>query len=95
MVAPLHDLLAVEWEELKYDVSDFSSLDPRLFAIALAESQAVLLGYREGDEPRVGLAHPSKYDDDPLASWETDQLTHWWPNMEVFFRGLYLQRRII
>jgi hypothetical protein len=94
-VAPLRDLLPIEWEELEYDVSDFSSLDPRLIAIALAESQAVLLDYRKGDEPRVGLAHFSKYDDDPLASWETDKFTQWWPNVEVFFRGLYLQRRII
>ncbi|MGK6316983.1 SMI1/KNR4 family protein [Neorhizobium sp. DT-125] len=94
-VAPLRDILPVEWEELEYGIPDFSGLDPKLIAIAMAGSQAVLLDYRQGDEPRVGLAYFSKYDDDPLAGWETDEFTHWWPNMRVFFRGLYLQRRII
>lgn len=92
--APLRDILPVEWEELEYGILDCSSLDPRLIAIALAGSEAVLLDYRESDEPRVCLAYFSKYDDDPLAGWETDEFTFWWPSMEVFFRGLYLQSRI-
>jgi hypothetical protein len=94
-VAPLRDLLPVEWKDFGDGSLDCSNLDPRLIAIALAENQAVLLDYRERDEPRVGLAYFSKYDDDPLDAWETNKLTHWWPNMKVFFRGLYLQNRII
>ncbi|WP_284775389.1 SMI1/KNR4 family protein [Agrobacterium sp. lyk4-40-TYG-31] len=92
-VAPLRDLLPVEWEELDLGRLDCSNLDPRLIAIACAGSQAVLLDYRQGTSPRVCKAFFSKYNDDPLAGWETDEFTFWWPNMAVFFRGLYLQNR--
>lgn len=92
-VAPLRDLLPVEWEELDLGRLDCSNLDPRLIAIACAGSQAVLLDYRQGTSPRVCNAFFSEYDDDPLAAWETDKFTFWWPNMAVFFRGLYLQNR--
>lgn len=95
-VAPLRDLLPVEWEEeLDHGSLDCSNLDPRLIAIACAGSQAVLLDYRQGDSPRVCEAFFDKYDDDPLAGWETDGFTFWWPNMAVFFRGLYLQNRAV
>ncbi|WP_171902456.1 SMI1/KNR4 family protein [Sinorhizobium sp. RAC02] len=94
-VARLRDILPVEWEELEYGILDCSGLDSRLIAIALAGSEAVLLDYRESDEPRVCLAHFDKYDDNPLAGWETDEFTFWWPDMEVFFRGLYQQSRIV
>lgn len=94
-VAPLRDLLPVEWEENDYGILDGSRLDPRLIAIALGGTQAVLLDYRQDDDPRVCLAYFDKYDDDPLAGWETDRSTFWWPNMQVFFSGLYLQNRII
>ncbi|XUY30203.1 SMI1/KNR4 family protein (plasmid) [Agrobacterium sp. rho-8.1] len=92
-VAPLSDLLHVEWEELDLGRLDCSSLDPRLIAIACAGSQAVLLDYRQGPPPRVCKAFFSNYDDDPLAGWETNEFAFWWPNMAVFFRGLYLQNR--
>lgn len=94
-VAPLRDQLPVEWEENDYGILDGSRLDPGLIAIALGGTQAVLLDYRQDDDPRVCLAYFDKYDDDPLAGWETDRYTFWWPNMEMFFRGLYLQNRII
>lgn len=94
-VAPLRDLLAAEWKEMGYGTLDCSSLDPRLIAIALSGSEAILLDYRENDDPRVCLAYFDKYGEDPLATWETDNFTFWWPTMDVFFRGLYLQRRFI
>lgn len=94
-VAPLRDLLPVEWEDLDLGRLDCSKLDPRLIAIACAGSQAVLLDYRQGPSPRVCKAFFSRYNDDPLAGWETDEFTFWWPNMAVFFRGLYLQNRAV
>jgi hypothetical protein len=94
-VAPLRDLLPLEWDDPDHGGLDCSGLDPKLIAIACAGSQAVLLDYRQRDEPRVGFAYFSKYDDDPLDGWETNEFTHWWPNMNVFFRGLYLQDRIV
>lgn len=94
-VAPLRDLLPKEWEKLDLGSLDCSKLDPRLIAIACASSQAVLPDYRQGASPRVCMAFFNKYDDDPLAGWETDDFTFWWPNMAVFFRGLYLQDRAV
>lgn len=92
-VAPLRERLPAEWEDLDQGNLDCSNLDPRLIAIACAGSEAILLDYREGASPRVCKAFFSKYEDDPLAAWETDRSTVWWPNMAVFFRGLYLQNR--
>jgi hypothetical protein len=92
-VAPLADILPGIWVENDYGRIDGDRIDRGLIAIALAGTTAVLLDYRAGEVPRVCLAYFSKYDDDPLAGWETDSFTVWWPNMEVFFRGLYRQDR--
>jgi hypothetical protein len=89
-VAPLKVLLPAQMDGL-----DCSKLDPRLIALACAKGQAVLLDFRDGGEPRICLAYFSSFSNDPLAGWETDEFTHWWPDMRVFFRGLYLQDRII
>lgn len=89
-VAPLRDLMMHEMEGHSWD-----RLDPRLIAIACADTQAVILDYRDGDDPRVCCAYFSEYDDDPVQSWEQDELTLWWPNMRVFFHGLYLQDRVM
>jgi hypothetical protein len=89
-VAPLNALLPTQMDGL-----DCSRLDPRLIALACSGSQAVLLDFRDGGEPRVCKAFFSSLDDDPLSEWETDPFTLWWPNMRVFFRGLYLQDRLI
>lgn len=94
-VAPLRDALPKEWEENDYGRIDVNRIDPRLIVIALAGTTAVLLDYRAGEEPGVCCAYFSKYDEDPLENWETDKFTAWWPNMNVFFRGLYLQNRAI
>jgi hypothetical protein len=89
-VAPLKELLPSQMDGL-----DCSRLDPRLIALACCGSQAVLLDFRDGDEPRICSAYFSSFDGDPLETWETDEFTYWWPNMRVFFRGLYLQDRLI
>lgn len=89
-VAPLRDLMMQEMEG-----HDWGRLDPRLIAIACADTQAVILDYREVDDPRVCCAFFSEYGDDPVESWERDEFTQWWPNTRVFFRGLYLQDRAI
>ena len=89
-VSPLRDLMPEEMEG-----HDWARLDPRLIAIACAGSQAVVLDYRDGGDPRVCCAFFSAYADDPVESWERDAFTHWWPSMRLFFRGLYLQDRVI
>lgn len=89
-VAPLRELMPKEMEGY-----DWTRLDPRLITIACAEPQAVILDYRDGVDPRVCCAFFSRYDDDPVESWERHEFTYWWPNMRVFFRGLYLQDRNI
>lgn len=87
-VAPLRDLLAKDRSDL-----DWGSLDPRLIAIAYDDGQAMVLDDRDG-EPRICRAFFSRYDDDPLTGWSRHRLTFWWPDMRVFFRGLYLQDRL-
>lgn len=89
-VAPLADLMEKEMEG-----HDWQRLDPRLIAIACRDSKAVVLDYRTSDDPKVCCAFFSKYNDDPVESWEQDEDTRWWPNMRIFFRGLYLQDRMI
>lgn len=89
-VAPLRDLMANELPEF-----DWRSLDPRLIAISCADSQAVVLDYRDGDDPAVWRICFNSYVDDPLEGWQLDEYTFRWPNMRVFFRGLYRQDRII
>jgi hypothetical protein len=89
-VRPLKELLPAQIDGL-----DCSSMDPRLIALACSGSQAVLLDFREGGEPRICLAFFSSFKGKALERWETDAFTHWWPNMRVFYRGLYLQDRIV
>lgn len=89
-VAPLRDLMEKEMEG-----HDWQRLDPRLIAIACLKSEAVILDYRNDDDPKVCYAFFSEYCDDPLESWEQDEYTRWWPNMRVFFRGLYIQDHVI
>lgn len=89
-VGPLAELLPKEMDGL-----DGTRLDPRLIAIACSNYQAVVLDYRHGDDPKVCCAFFDEYDDDPLAGWEEDEFTTWWPNMQTYFDGLYLQDRII
>ncbi len=89
-VGPLAELLPKELKDI-----DGTKLDSSLIAIACYHTQAVLLDYRQGDDPRVCCAYFNQFDDDPLAAWEEDKFTSWWPNMQSFFDGLYLQDRII
>lgn len=86
-VGPLGPLLAPERPEL-----DVSVLNNRLIALAVNHAQAFVLDYTKGDDPAVGHIQIWKDTDDPLAELDTDAV--WWPNMAVFFRGLYLQDRI-
>ena len=89
-VAPLRDVMGAVM-----DGFDWHRLDPRLIAIACADAQALLLDYREGDAPKVCLGFFDRYVDDPVATWEDQRFTYRWPNMRVYFRGLYLQDRIV
>lgn len=89
-VLPLRDLLPQEIAGI-----DPERIDPRLIAIAFADGQAVLLDYRTGDDPRACLTLFSEFDEDPLEDWEGSPFTTWWPDMTVFFAGLYRQDRII
>lgn len=89
-VAPLRDILPGEMDGV-----DCSTLDSRLIAIACWDCQAVLLDYRQGSDPRVCRAYFNEYDENWLDCWEEDEFTFWWPNVQVFFRGLYLQDRIV
>ncbi|WP_172794829.1 SMI1/KNR4 family protein [Loktanella sp. 3ANDIMAR09] len=88
--APLRDFMVQEMPG-----HDWQRLDPRLIAIACRDCQAMVLDYREGDDPKVCSVFFSEYVDDPLDGWEQDEFTHWWPNMRVFFRGLYIQDRLV
>ncbi|MBY6049597.1 SMI1/KNR4 family protein [Vannielia litorea] len=87
-VAPLRDLMAPDRPEL-----DLSPIDPRLIAIGYHQSEAMLLDYRAGPDPRVGHAYIDEFSDDPLPTWEEEAF--WWPNMRVYFAGLYQQDRAV
>lgn len=89
-VGPLAELLPKDMEGL-----DGTRLDKRLIAVACYDCQAVLLDYRQSDDPSVCYAFFSPYDDDPLSGWEEDEFTTWWPDIQSFFDGLYLQDRLI
>lgn len=89
-VGPLRDLMAREMPDF-----DWQALDRRLIALSCADRHAVFLDYRTGDDPSVWVVRFDSYADDPLDGWEQDEYTFRWPNMRVFFRGLYLQDRII
>jgi len=75
-------------EHPKVDIADF---DARLIALAWRNDEAIVLDYRDGDDPKVGKLFLDMYTADPLACAERDGF--WWPNMRVFFAGLYLQSR--
>lgn len=89
-VVPLRDHMEKEMQG-----HNWRQLDPKLLAIGGRHSQAMILDYRSGDDPKVcrGFFWESK--DDPMENWEQDDFAQWWPNMRVFFRGLYLQDRVI
>lgn len=89
-VLPLRDLMGREMEG-----HDWQRLDKRLIAIGCRNCEAMVLDYRDDDDPKVCRAFFSQFSEDPLESWEEDDFTYWWPDMRVFFRGLYLQDRMI
>lgn len=88
-VVPLRDHMGKEM-----DGYDWGRLDPRLFVIGGRYSEAMILDYRHGDDPKVCRGFFWRTKADPMDDWEQDDFTQWWPNMRVFFRGLYLQDRI-
>lgn len=89
-VVPLREHMEKEMEGY-----DWRRLDPRMFAIGGRYDQAMILDYRKGDDPKVGRGFFWEDKADPMEDWEQDDFTQWWPNMRVFFRGLYLQDRVI
>ncbi len=86
-VLPLAHFIARDRPEL-----DAKRVDPKLIALAWRNDEAIVLDYRAGDDPRVGKLYINAFDDDPLSIFEQQDAV-WWPNMRVFFAGLYLQDR--
>lgn len=88
-VVPLKLLLQEHLPKL-----DTRSVDERLIAIAYSEGdhEAVVLDYRTASEPRVGRVLICRDDDDPVELFEEESF--WWPNMRVYFGGLYIQDRL-
>jgi len=78
-----------------FDGAEWGQLDPGLITLACGDCQAVILDYRKGPEPKVCLAFFNEYAEDPFRAWEDDDLTTWWPDMQTFFDGLYIQDRVI
>lgn len=88
-VAPLREHLAASRSDI-----DTSQVDERLIAIAFCEDggETFVLDYRSSDNPAVGKFYIDNEEDDPLYYEEEG---FWWPNMSIFFRGLYIQDRIL